>query len=175
VRNGTTGTDEHHNARIQGYLPTRTDFQTITGKELREIITEINNQPRKHLNQETPAETYQHPTQPHNHTTTQPQCCTSNLNTGFTPVWFLRLTSQGVPCGHPDSTPDWRTADLDQRSSLELHRITISLRNETDTKLVRTLINVERLFPSSCARWSSDLDETAKFFQRDWFRQKEPI
>jgi len=67
TRHGTTGTNEHHNARIRRYLPTRTDFRTITDKELQEIITEINNQPQKHLNQTTPAETYQHHTQPHHH------------------------------------------------------------------------------------------------------------
>jgi len=64
---GNTGTTEYRNGRIRRYLPTRTDFQTITDKELQEIITEINNQPQKHLNQATPTETYQHHTQPHHH------------------------------------------------------------------------------------------------------------
>ena len=74
TRHGNTGTNEHHNARIRRYLPTRTDFRTVTDKELQEITTEINNQPRKYLGQATPAETYQHHT--------PPQCCTSDLNTG---------------------------------------------------------------------------------------------
>jgi len=121
-----------------------------------------------------PENTNRNPPTPH--TTTPPQCCTSNLNTGFTPVWFLRLTSQGVFLA---GIPIPRLTEVQQTSIkdrvTELHRIMISLRNETDTKLVRTLINVESLFPSSCARWSSDLDETANFFQRNWFRQKEPI
>jgi len=64
---GNTGTNEHYNARIWRYLPTRTDFRTITEEELQKIITEINNQPRKHLGQATPAETYQHHTQQHHH------------------------------------------------------------------------------------------------------------
>src|SRR6218665_720291 len=44
-----------------------TNFRTVTEEELQEIITEINNQPRKHLHQATPAETHQHHTQPHQH------------------------------------------------------------------------------------------------------------
>ncbi|PDQ35023.1 MAG: hypothetical protein B5766_08555 [Candidatus Lumbricidophila eiseniae] len=39
----------------------------MTEEELQEIITEINNQPRQHLDQAAPAETYQHHTQPHHH------------------------------------------------------------------------------------------------------------
>src|SRR6218665_3544137 len=49
-------------------LPTHTHrLPTVIEEELQEIITEINNQPRQHLDQAAPAETYQHHTQPHHH------------------------------------------------------------------------------------------------------------
>jgi len=57
---------QHRNQRApqrsESTLPNpHTNFRTITDKgELQEIITEINNQPRKHLNQITPTETHQH-------------------------------------------------------------------------------------------------------------------
>src|SRR6218665_2854829 len=54
-----------------------TNFRTVTEEELQEIITEINNQPRKHLDQATPAETHQHHTQSHHHS-----AATSDLKTG---------------------------------------------------------------------------------------------
>jgi len=60
TRHGNTETNEHHNARIRRCLPTRTDFRTITDKELQEIITGINNQPRKNLDRAAPAENYHH-------------------------------------------------------------------------------------------------------------------
>ncbi|PDQ36090.1 MAG: hypothetical protein B5766_02850 [Candidatus Lumbricidophila eiseniae] len=61
------GTNEHHNARNRHYLPIRTDFRTTTEEELQEIITGINNQPRKYLGWATPAEIYQQHTQLHDH------------------------------------------------------------------------------------------------------------
>src|SRR6218665_2929210 len=73
---GNTETNEHHNARNRHYLPTHTDFRTTTDKELQEIITEINNQPQKHLNQ----------------TTTPPQRCISNLNTGIVGFVVMMIT-----------------------------------------------------------------------------------
>ena len=52
------GTNEHFNGRIRKYLPKRTRFDTITDDELSDIITEINNRPRKILGWQTPAEVF---------------------------------------------------------------------------------------------------------------------
>src|SRR6218665_3741332 len=62
-----TITNEHHNARIRCWLPTHTEFRTITEERLQKMITEINNPPRQHLDTATPAATHQHHTQPHHH------------------------------------------------------------------------------------------------------------
>src|SRR6218665_1272983 len=66
-------------------------LRTTTDKELQEIITEINNHPRKHLGQATPAETYQRHTPP-------PQCRTSDLNT-VTGILVARSARVDVPAG----------------------------------------------------------------------------
>lgn len=52
------GTSEHFNGRIRKYLPKRTRLDTITDSELADIITEINNRPRKILGWRTPAEVF---------------------------------------------------------------------------------------------------------------------
>lgn len=52
------GTNEHFNGRIRKYLPKRTRLDTITDDELSDIITEINNRPRKILGWHTPAEVF---------------------------------------------------------------------------------------------------------------------
>jgi IS30 family transposase len=52
------GTNEHFNGRIRKYLPKRTRLDTITEGELADIITEINNRPRKVLGWKTPAEVF---------------------------------------------------------------------------------------------------------------------
>lgn len=52
------GTNEHFNGRIRKYLPKRTRLDTITEEELADIITEINNRPRKILGWHTPAEIF---------------------------------------------------------------------------------------------------------------------
>ena len=54
------GTNEHFNGRIRKYIPKRTRLDTITEDELADIITEINNRPRKILNWQTPAEVFNH-------------------------------------------------------------------------------------------------------------------
>ena len=52
------GTSEHFNGRIRKYLPKGTSFEDLTQAELDEIITEINNRPRKILGWATPAEIF---------------------------------------------------------------------------------------------------------------------
>ena len=52
------GTNEHFNGRIRKYLPKRTSFADLDQAELNEIITEINNRPRKILGWATPAEVF---------------------------------------------------------------------------------------------------------------------
>lgn len=52
------GTNEYHNGLIRRYLPKGTSFDNLTQKELNEIITEINNRPRKCLGFKTPYEVY---------------------------------------------------------------------------------------------------------------------
>lgn len=66
------GTNEHFNGRIRKYLPKGTSFADLTTEELTEIITEINNRPRKVLGWRTPAEVFEQLC------STQPTCCTSN-------------------------------------------------------------------------------------------------
>lgn len=68
------GTNEHFNGRLRRYLPKRTRFDDITQEDINELITEINNRPRKILNWATPAEIFQElSSQP-----TPTTCCTSN-------------------------------------------------------------------------------------------------
>lgn len=67
------GTNEHFNGRIRKYLPKRTSFEDLTQTELDEIITEINNRPRKILDWATPAEIFQELTL----TPTTPRCTSS--------------------------------------------------------------------------------------------------
>jgi transposase, IS30 family len=52
------GANEHFNGRIRKYIPKRTRLDTITEEELADIITEINNGPRKVLDWQTPAEVF---------------------------------------------------------------------------------------------------------------------
>jgi len=52
------GTNEYHNGLIRRYLPKGTDFSTLTQEELDEIVTEINNRPRKVLGYQTPLEVF---------------------------------------------------------------------------------------------------------------------
>jgi transposase, IS30 family len=54
------GTNEHFNGRIRKYLPKRTPLNTITDQEFADIITEINNRPRKVLGWHTPTEVFTH-------------------------------------------------------------------------------------------------------------------
>ena len=68
------GTNEHFNGRIRKYLPKRTSFADLEQAELNEIITEINDRPRKVLGWATPAKIF-------NELCSQqatPICCTSN-------------------------------------------------------------------------------------------------
>jgi IS30 family transposase len=52
------GSNEHFNGRIRKYLPKRTRLETIPDEEIADIITEINNRPRKILGWKTPAEVF---------------------------------------------------------------------------------------------------------------------
>lgn len=67
------GTNEHHNGRLRRYFPKGTDFSSITETELHDVITAINNQPRKCLDWSTPAEIFHE----HLHFEQTTQCCTS--------------------------------------------------------------------------------------------------
>lgn len=52
------GTNEYHNGLLRRYLPKKTSFTTLTQEELDEIISEINNRPRKVLQYKTPTEVF---------------------------------------------------------------------------------------------------------------------
>lgn len=67
------GTNEHHNGRLRRYFPKGTDFSQISESELHDVITAINNQPRKCLGWLTPAEVFHE----HLHSEQTDQCCTS--------------------------------------------------------------------------------------------------
>ena len=67
------GTNEHHNGRVRRYFPKGTDFSRVSEEELQDVITEINNQPRKCLDWKTPHEVFQQ----HLQSTPANQCCTS--------------------------------------------------------------------------------------------------
>jgi len=53
------GTNEYHNGLLRRYLPKGTDFDTIDGNELQDIVDEINNRPRKCLGWRTPKEVFE--------------------------------------------------------------------------------------------------------------------
>lgn len=52
------GTNEYLNGVLRRYLPKGTDFATIDDGELRDIVNEINNKPRRCLGWETPEEKF---------------------------------------------------------------------------------------------------------------------
>lgn len=52
------GTNEHTNGLIRRYFPKKTDFSTITNKQLQEVVNTINCRPRKILNYRTPEEVF---------------------------------------------------------------------------------------------------------------------
>lgn len=52
------GTNEYHNGILRRYLPKGTDFDTIDDEELKDIVEEINNKPRKCLGWSTPKEIF---------------------------------------------------------------------------------------------------------------------
>src|SRR6218665_2058068 len=96
-------------------------LRTTTDKELQEIITEINNHPRKHLGQATPAETYQRHT--------PPQCRPSDLNT-VTGILVARSARVDVPAGTsaaafptlPKDVIRVKAGRRDRRRTLARHR-----------------------------------------------------
>jgi transposase, IS30 family len=53
------GTNENTNGLIRRYLPKKTDFGKVTQQELDDIITEINNRPKKCLGFYTPSEMFE--------------------------------------------------------------------------------------------------------------------
>lgn len=50
------GTNENTNGLLRRYLPKKTSFQNLTQEELKDIVEEINNRPRKVLHYKTPTE-----------------------------------------------------------------------------------------------------------------------
>lgn len=52
------GTNEHGNWLLRYYFPKGTDFSTVTHKELRDVVRELNNRPRKILGFQTANEVY---------------------------------------------------------------------------------------------------------------------
>lgn len=52
------GTNENTNGLLRRYLPKQTDFSTLTQEELDEIVSEINNRPRKVLQYQTAQEVF---------------------------------------------------------------------------------------------------------------------
>lgn len=52
------GTNENTNGLIRDYFPKRTDFDTITNKEIRFVENALNNRPRKRLGWKTPLEVF---------------------------------------------------------------------------------------------------------------------
>lgn len=52
------GSNENHNGILRRYIPKKTDFATFTQLELKAIIWEINNRPRKCLGYETSSEAF---------------------------------------------------------------------------------------------------------------------
>lgn len=52
------GTNEHGNWHLRYYFPKGTDFNDVTEEELQEVISEINNRPRKILNYQTAYEVF---------------------------------------------------------------------------------------------------------------------
>lgn len=57
---GQRGTNENHNGLLRRYLPKKMSFQNLDQSELDDIVTEINNRPKKCLNYQTPAEALQY-------------------------------------------------------------------------------------------------------------------
>ena len=53
------GTNENSNGLIRRYMPKKTDFREVEQTELDDIITEINNRPRKCLGYYTPREAFE--------------------------------------------------------------------------------------------------------------------
>lgn len=53
------GTNENRNGMIRRYLPKRTDFSQLTGRELQDIVDEINDMPMKVLGWKTPRECFE--------------------------------------------------------------------------------------------------------------------
>lgn len=53
------GTNENTNMLIRDYFPKGTDFSTITKKELKRVQHELNERPRRALNDESPKEVFQ--------------------------------------------------------------------------------------------------------------------
>jgi len=52
------GLNENTNGLIRRYIPKKTDFTTISDKEIIQIQNDLNNRPRKTLGYKTPAEVF---------------------------------------------------------------------------------------------------------------------
>jgi len=50
--------NENTNGLIRRYIPKKTDFTTISDKEIIQIQNDLNNRPRKTLGYKTPAEVF---------------------------------------------------------------------------------------------------------------------
>lgn len=52
------GTNENTNGLLRWFIPKKTDFETVTERDLRHYVELLNNRPRKRLNYLTPAEVF---------------------------------------------------------------------------------------------------------------------
>jgi IS30 family transposase len=52
------GTNKYHNGLLRQYLPKGKSFNNLTPEELEDIVTKINNRPRKCLGFHTPKELF---------------------------------------------------------------------------------------------------------------------
>lgn len=55
---GQRGTNENTNGLIRQYFPKGTDFQQVTDVELRRVVKNLNDRPRKRLGYRTPAQVF---------------------------------------------------------------------------------------------------------------------
>jgi hypothetical protein len=57
---GRRGTNEYTNGLLRRYFPKRTDFCTVSQEALNDVVSQINNIPRKVLKYKTPQEVFTH-------------------------------------------------------------------------------------------------------------------
>ena len=57
-RSSQRGTNENTNGLLRHYFPKGTDFRKVSDRQLRQIVEQLNDQPRKRLGYRTPAEVF---------------------------------------------------------------------------------------------------------------------